>query len=70
MTGEITLTGKVLPIGGLKEKTIAARRVGVMELIVPKDNKKDFEELPEYIREGIKINYADYFDDVLKVVYE
>ena len=40
-----------------------------MELIIPKDNKKDFEELPEYIREGIKINYADYFDDVLKYAY-
>jgi len=69
MTGEITLTGKVLPIGGVKEKTIAARRVGVMELIIPKDNRKDFEELSEYIREGMKINYADYFDDVLKIVY-
>lgn len=70
MTGELTLTGKVLPIGGVKEKTIAARRVGIMELIIPKDNKKDFEELPDYIRKGIKINYADYFDDVIKVIYK
>ena len=70
MTGELTLTGKVLPIGGVKEKTIAARRVGIMELIIPKDNKKDFDELPDYIKKGIKIHYADYFDDVLKVVYK
>jgi ATP-dependent Lon protease len=69
MTGELTLTGKVLPIGGVKEKTIAARRVGVKELILPIDNRKDFEELPDYIREGIKVHYADYFDDVLKVAY-
>ncbi len=69
MTGELTLTGKVLPIGGVKEKTIAARRVGIRELILPIDNKKDFDELPEYIREGITVHYADYFHDVLKVAY-
>jgi ATP-dependent Lon protease len=69
MTGELTLTGKVLPIGGVKEKTIAARRVGIKELILPIDNMKDFEELPEYIKEGIKVHYADYFYDVLKVAY-
>ncbi len=69
MTGELTLTGKVLPIGGVKEKTIAARRVGINELIFPLDNKKDFEDLPDYIREGIQVHYADYFEDVLKVAY-
>lgn len=69
MTGEITLTGKVLPIGGVREKTIAARRVGVFELIFPKDNRKDFESLPDYIRDGISAHFVDYFDDVLKVVY-
>ena len=69
MTGEITLTGKVLPIGGLREKVIAARRVGVYELIVPKDNKGDFERLPDYIREGIVIHYADYFEDVIKAAF-
>lgn len=65
MTGEITLTGKVLPIGGLKEKTIAARRVGVFRLIFPVDNRKDFESLPEAIRQGIQPVFADYFEDVL-----
>ena len=69
MTGELTLTGKVLPIGGVKEKTIAARRVGITNLILPEDNRKDFEELPDYIREGIQVHYADFFDDVLAVVY-
>ncbi|MFQ5446004.1 MAG: endopeptidase La [Saprospiraceae bacterium] len=69
MTGELTLTGKVLPIGGVKEKTIAARRVGIKELIFPIDNKKDFEELPDYIRTGLTVHFADYFKDVLKVAY-
>ncbi len=69
MTGELTLTGKVLPIGGVKEKTIAARRVEISTLIFPKANKKDFEELPEYIREGIEVHYADYFDDVLRIAF-
>lgn len=70
MTGELTLTGKVLPIGGVREKTIAARRVGIHNLILPIDNQRDFEELPAYIKEGINVHYANYFDDVLKVAYQ
>ncbi len=69
MTGEITLTGKVLPIGGVKEKTIGARRVGIKELIFPADNRRDFEQLPDYIKEGITVHFADYFDDVLAVAF-
>lgn len=69
MTGEITLTGKILPIGGVKEKTIGARRVGITELIFPEDNRRDFEQLPDYIKEGITVHFADYFDDVLKVAF-
>lgn len=69
MTGELTLTGKVLPIGGVREKTIAARRVGIHHIILPKDNEKDFEELPDYIREGMSVQYANYFDDVVEVAY-
>lgn len=69
MTGELTLTGKVLPIGGVKEKTIAARRVGITNLILPEDNRRDFEELQDHIKEGIKVHYADYFDDVLAAAY-
>ncbi len=70
MTGELTLTGKVLPIGGIREKTIAARRVGIYNLIVPKDNKKDFDRLPDYIKEGVSVTYADYFEDVVKVAFK
>ncbi len=69
MTGEITLTGKVLPIGGVKEKTIGARRFGINELIFPEDNRRDFEQLPDYIKEGITVHFADYFQDVLKVAF-
>lgn len=70
MTGELTLTGKVLPIGGVREKTIGARRVDIKEIIFPIDNKRDFEELPDYIKEGLTVHYADYFDDVLKVAFD
>jgi len=69
MTGELTLTGRVLPIGGVKEKTIAAKRVGIQELIFPEENRKDFEELADYIKEGLKVHYVEEFDDVLKVAY-
>jgi len=69
MTGELTLTGKVLPIGGVREKTLAARRVRVKELILPSDNRKDFEDLPEHIREGLTVHFADYFGDVLELIY-
>lgn len=69
MTGELTLTGKVLPIGGVREKTIAARRVKVFELIFPTDNRKDFEELPGYLKEGITAHFVEYFDDVLKFAF-
>ncbi len=69
MTGELTLTGKILPIGGVREKTIAARRVGVYNLIFPQANEKDFEDLPDYLKKGIKPHFVDHFDDVLGVVY-
>jgi len=69
MTGELTLTGKVLPIGGVREKTIAARRVKVFELIFPAQNKKDFDELPDYIRKGVTAHFVDYFGDVLKIAF-
>lgn len=65
MTGELTLTGKVLPIGGVREKTIAARRVGIFELLLPKDNKKDFDRLPDFLKTDITVNYVDYFTDVI-----
>lgn len=70
MTGELTLTGRVLPIGGVKEKTIAARRLNIPELIFPKANKKDFEELPEYIKEGLNVHFVGEFDEVLAIAYQ
>ncbi len=69
MTGELTLTGKVLPIGGVREKTIAAKRVGIQHLIFPKDNQADVEDLPDYVKENIHIDYADYFQDVLDIAF-
>ncbi|PLX84065.1 MAG: endopeptidase La [Desulfuromonas sp.] len=69
MTGELTLTGRVLPIGGLKEKTIAARRAGLKTLIFPEDNRKDYEELPDYLAEGLKVQFVKTFDDVYKVAF-
>ena len=55
MTGEITLRGKVLPIGGLKEKMLAARMAGVKTVLVPQENEKDVEEIPQEIKEGLEI---------------
>ena len=69
MTGELTLTGKVLPIGGIKEKSLAAKRLGIKEIILPLDNQRDFEELPAHIKDGLKIHFVDYFNDVLKAVF-
>lgn len=65
MTGEITLTGDVLPIGGLKEKSISAHRSGISTIIIPKDNEKDVEEIPESVRKDLKIILADNIDTVL-----
>ncbi len=67
MTGEVTLTGKILPIGGVKEKTIAAKRSGVSTIIFPKDNKKDYDELPDYIKKGITVHFADYYKDIYEL---
>ncbi len=69
MTGELTLTGQVLPVGGIREKVIAARRIGIKELLLPEANKGDFEELPDYIKEGISVSFAKHFRDVSKVVF-
>jgi ATP-dependent Lon protease len=67
MTGEITLRGKVLPIGGLKEKLLAAHRHGVNEAIMPVDNKKDLPDIPEHIREVMKLHFVEHMDDVLRI---
>ncbi|MCU1285601.1 MAG: ATP-dependent proteinase [Acidobacteriales bacterium] len=70
MTGEITLRGKVLPIGGLKEKLLAAHRAGIFEIILPKDNEKDLAEVPEILRNALKLNFVDRMDEVLAIALE
>lgn len=71
MTGEITLTGNVLPIGGVKEKVIAANRSGVNEIILPKRNKSELEEdVPENIRNKMKFHFVSHFDEVYKIAFE
>ncbi|RLN87123.1 hypothetical protein BBJ28_00016831 [Nothophytophthora sp. Chile5] len=70
MTGELSLVGKVLPVGGIKEKTIAAKRSGVKTLILPLGNQRDFEELDEYLRKDLDVHFADYYDDVFKVAFQ
>ncbi len=69
MTGEITLTGQVLPVGGIREKVIAARRSAIFELILPQANQRDFDELPDFLREGMTVNFARTYQDVAKVVF-
>ncbi len=67
MTGELSLTGKVMPIGGVKEKVLGAKRAGIRHIILPKANEKDLKEVPEAHRKGIKFYPVEYFSDVLKV---
>jgi ATP-dependent Lon protease len=69
MTGELTLTGQVFPVGGIREKVIAARRAGIRELILPEDNRGDYEEVPEHIRKGLKVHYASVFEDVTPLLF-
>jgi ATP-dependent Lon protease len=66
LTGEVTLRGRVLPIGGLKEKTLAAKRMGIKKVIIPKRNKKDLEDIPKYIKKDMEFVFVETMDDVLK----
>ncbi len=70
MTGEITLRGKVLPIGGMKEKLLAAHRHAIHEVILPKDNEKDVPDIPENIRADMKLHFVEHMDEVLMVALE
>jgi len=69
MTGELTLTGQVLPVGGIREKVIAARRIKIYDLIMPEANKRDFDELPENVREGVKVQFVKEYSDVAKILW-
>ncbi len=70
MTGEITVRGRVLPIGGLKEKVLAAHRQGILEIILPRENERDLNDIPENVRKDMKLHLAFSMDDVLKVALE
>ena len=70
MTGEITLRGKVLPIGGVKEKLLAAHRFGLKTLVLSKENEKDLADVPEEVREDLTIHTVDTIDEVLKYAIE
>jgi ATP-dependent Lon protease len=70
MTGEITLRGKVLPIGGLKEKLMAAHRHGILEAIVPRENEKDLPDIPDAITKTMKLHFVENMDEVLKIALE
>ena len=67
MTGEVTITGQVLPIGGLKEKLLAAHRAGIKEVLIPKENEKDLIDIPKKVKEDIKISSVEVVEDVLKI---
>ena len=67
MTGEVTLTGQVLPIGGLKEKLLAAHRAGIKQVLIPKDNEKDLVDIPQKVKDDIKCTPVELVDEVLKI---
>jgi len=69
MTGELTLTGRVLPVGGIREKLIAARRVGLKSVLLPAANERDFAELPDYITRGMRVSFVSHFDEVVAQVF-
>jgi ATP-dependent Lon protease len=70
MTGELTLTGRVLAVGGIREKVIAARRSRIHELILPAANRGDFEALPDYIRDGMTVHFASRYAELVKVLFD
>ncbi len=69
MTGELTLTGQVFPIGGVREKLIAARRAGLKEILLPEDNRGEFKEVPEHVRKGLTIHFVKHFEEVVPLLF-
>ncbi|EDO31613.1 predicted protein, partial [Nematostella vectensis] len=70
MTGELSLTGKVLPVGGIKEKIIAARRAGVNCVVVPEGSRREFNDLPDFVKEGIDIHFVSHYEDIFNIVFD
>jgi ATP-dependent Lon protease len=69
MTGEISLTGKVLPVGGIKEKIMAARRAAITKVVLPASNKRDYEEIADYLKDGLSVYWADDYSQVYEVAF-
>ena len=69
MTGELTLRGRVLPIGGIKEKVLAAKQAGIKKIIVPQGNQKDFVEIPEDIQDGLVFSFVENMNEVFSEVF-
>jgi len=69
MTGEISLRGKILPVGGIKEKVIAAKRAGVDTVILPADNRKDFDDLPDLVKKDVTVHFAETYNDVYRIAF-
>ena len=69
MTGEISLRGKILPVGGIKEKVIAAKRAGVDTVILPSENRKDYDDLPQLVKDDVNVHFADTYQDVYKIAF-
>jgi len=69
MTGELTLTGRILGVGGVREKLIAARRSGLKVLIFPKDNYRDYEELPDFLKKDLSVHFVEHYDEVFHLAF-
>ncbi len=69
MTGELTLTGQILPVGGIREKVVAARRIKIHDLIMPEANRRDFDELPDYISEGVNVQFVKKYDEIANLMW-
>jgi ATP-dependent Lon protease len=69
-SGEITLSGRVLPVGGIKEKVIAAKRAGIEKIILPKDNEKDLREIPQHVRAGLSCTFVSKIDQALNRIFK
>jgi ATP-dependent Lon protease len=67
MTGEVTLTGRILPIGGLREKVLGAKRAGIKEVILPKENQRDLDDIPPHLRQNLAFHALDQIDQALNV---
>ena len=69
MTGELTLTGRVLPVGGIREKVIAARRASLKELILPAANARDYHEIPDYLTKGLTVHFVETYEEVAEICF-